>query len=240
MHNGRLLVRGGKPLGIGMSDRLLESPCNMPRCAARSADLVHCPGINVDPLFDAIYLINLKRRPDRLAEFSEVNGPRWPWQPPTIVDAIDGQTAARPDSWRDFPPAVWACAMSHLAVLGRAMDLAQQSVLILEDDAEFSPNFLRDWIQFRRSLSHRPWDALFLGWYGYHAQIPAWYGCHAYALSGRAIAATAAHWRRSVGHCDSTIWPALRGLEVYFAEPAIIGQCAGRSDLAGVNRPRRF
>jgi len=94
------------------------------------------------------YLINLKRRPDRLNSFFE----RCPYPKETIeiVEAFDGkfpemQLESEKELLKKFRPHVnmgaRGCAISHLRIWKKMIDEKIPIAMIFEDDAMFSENF---------------------------------------------------------------------------------------------------
>ncbi|RYY98173.1 MAG: glycosyltransferase family 25 protein [Comamonadaceae bacterium] len=81
------------------------------------------------------YYINLERSPDRAA-FMEEQFARLGLGGMQRHDAVDGSRIPVPAGCR-LLPAEYACMLSHLQVLERAG--AGQCILVLEDDAELSP-----------------------------------------------------------------------------------------------------
>ncbi|MEM9814490.1 MAG: glycosyltransferase family 25 protein, partial [Pseudomonadota bacterium] len=92
--------------------------------------------------FDRIYVINLPERTDRRAEIAK--------QLQLIgldldVGAVRRIDAVRPDAQGKWPSlGARGCYASHLQVLQEAAGDGLRSVLILEDDMNWSPTFLRD------------------------------------------------------------------------------------------------
>lgn len=85
-----------------------------------------------------VVVIHLMRRPDRLRSFWQ----RWDQAgmpvTPLIFHATDQTTTPPPEPyWHDFPHGTWGCWDSHV----RALRTAVGTVLVLEDDAVFSPRF---------------------------------------------------------------------------------------------------
>lgn len=77
--------------------------------------------MNLRHYFDRVVLINLQRRPDRLAQARRaLRECRWPFQSPEIFAAVDGQTRRPPAHW-PHNSASWACLKSHQRVLKKAL-----------------------------------------------------------------------------------------------------------------------
>lgn len=143
-------------------------------------------------------IINLPYRRDRREEFAA--------QLPGIGLSLDHPqvrlfAAIRPQEAAGFPTiGTRGCFLSHLAVLKEALATGQDSVLIWEDDLDFTPDMIRRLPLLVSQLHRLPWD-LFYG--GYHT-LPAGEAvapgliradpsevivcAHFYALRGAAIA----------------------------------------------------
>jgi hypothetical protein len=111
--------------------------------------------------FDAIYVINLPTRKDRRAQmveqFRKVG-----------VDPASPQVvffdAVRPTDAGNFPSiGARGCFMSHLGVARAALQAGHERILILEDDVNFSHDFLQRAGALLAELASRPWNALYLG-----------------------------------------------------------------------------
>jgi len=98
--------------------------------------------INLTDYFEKIYIINLPERKDRLAEInSELNKINLSIN----HQAIEVFPAIKPVSAGGFESiGARGCFMSHLSVLKKALIDNCESILILEDDVNFSKNFEAD------------------------------------------------------------------------------------------------
>ncbi|MCB2114691.1 MAG: glycosyltransferase family 25 protein [Parvularculaceae bacterium] len=119
-------------------------------------------------LADAIFIINLPYRADRRAEMGAelarlglgLDDPRV-----RLFEAV------RPEDAGEFPSiGARGCFMSHLGVLRAANAQGLKSVLILEDDADFTPEFVKLGAEALGAVAAGPWDILYLG---YAAEISA-------------------------------------------------------------------
>jgi hypothetical protein len=215
--------------------------------------------MNFKNYFDRVVLINLPRRPDRLAQAKKnLRLARWPFRVPEIFTAIDGAASHPPKGWR-YGPGVWGCLQSHRTVLRQAMADGVQSLLILEDDICFEKNFAAQVKKFLRAVPD-DWDQLMLGGqhFSQHGEPflvePGVLRCtdcertHAYAVRGdylRLLQARLSGGGRFNGraHCDWIMGrdPSLQlAHKVYAPEFFLIGQERSHSDVYGAAQPRKF
>lgn len=112
----------------------------------------------LNEFFDAILVINLDRRPDRLKKaIDQLN-----------MHAIEADKASAYDGHLMYPNSdrktagQLGCMMSHLECIRYAQKNKLRNVLILEDDVEFHPD-VQD--LFSQAVSELPndWDMLYLG-----------------------------------------------------------------------------
>ena len=111
---------------------------------------------------DRIYVINLARRTDRrreiLAELGRIG-----------LSASDSKVeifaAGAPDDPGPFPSiGARGCFLSHLGVLKSARDAGVDRLMILEDDATFTRNFVRNHLQVLAELDDLEWGVAYLGY----------------------------------------------------------------------------
>ena len=111
--------------------------------------------------FDAIYVINLPFRKDRRMQMAE--------QLRKVgVDPSSSQVhffdAVRPADPGNFPSiGSRGCFMSHLGIARNAQQAGYGRVLILEDDVNFSNDFVRRSGALLHELMSRRWNMLYLG-----------------------------------------------------------------------------
>ena len=200
-------------------------------------------------MFDRVVLINLKRRPDRLAAFRRLQAEKgWRLPEPEIFEAIDGNRVGVPPYYGQGGGA-WGCLRSHVTILERAVMDDVGSVLVLEDDLVWHSDA---WDRLNAFLAAVPsdWDQLMLG--GQHmgkpgeAVSPGVVRClncqrtHAYAIRGPALHDLLKLWYPCRTHIDHIMGPWQRGWRVYAPDPFVFGQGPGKSDISGANNPAKF
>lgn len=201
-------------------------------------------------IFDRVVLINLRRRPDRLASAREqMQRHGWPFRDVEVFEAVDGLKTGIPPGWKSNHGA-WGCRMSHLRILEAALMDGVQSLLVLEDDFCVKSSFVADCERFFAELPE--WDALWLG--GQHmggngipfrAGIVRAVNCqrtHAYAVKPPMMRALYALWAASScdNHIDWIVGSVQRKHRVYAPAPFLFGQDRSKSDITGRENPRKF
>lgn len=111
--------------------------------------------------FDAIYLINLPSRRDRRAQMRAQLfkvGIDPDAAPVRFFDAI------RPDEAAGFPTlGARGCFLSHVGVLREAREAGHARILVLEDDLDFSDDFVHRFASLAPELDRLAWDFCYLG-----------------------------------------------------------------------------
>ncbi|OYY65288.1 MAG: hypothetical protein B7Y51_03325 [Burkholderiales bacterium 28-67-8] len=127
--------------------------------------MIHSPGQHLThPLsvFDRIYIINLASREDRRKETRaqlENIGIGIPYSDVEFFEAT------RPDSPGEFPSVgARGCFYSHLGVLRDAQEKKYSSILILEDDLNFSNDFLNRYVDIFHDLQEQSWGFFYGGY----------------------------------------------------------------------------
>jgi hypothetical protein len=197
--------------------------------------------VNLRSTFQRVYVINLLRRPERLAAFQkQIAEHNWPFNPPILFSAIDGDKVPCPPEFKQGGGA-FGCRQSHVRILEQCLMEDVESVLILEDDAQLLPNFSD---QAQKFLSGVPtdWEGLYLG--GQHLASPVAVcpgivratdveRTHAYACRGRYMRALYCRWVFTTEHIDWAMRNWQHQFRIYCPERFLIAQARSRSDING-------
>ena len=191
--------------------------------------------------FERVYIINLKRRPDRLKEFRQrMEIAQWPFAEPIVYPAVEGDVVGVPAEFTQGGGA-YGCRMSHLRILQDCLMEGVSSVLILEDDADLQPGFAEEVKQFLSSVPS-DWEGIMLGGQHHKPPFPVSPGVvrvtyaqrtHAYAARPSYMRALQERWGNGTVHIDWMMqgWQYKR--LVYAPARWLIGQGGGRSDIRG-------
>jgi hypothetical protein len=207
--------------------------------------------------FDRVYCINLDRRPDRWRRFAEGLPADWPFPTPMRVPAIDGKLVKHPPHWSPGGGA-WGCYRSHLRIIEQCLNEGVQSVLLLEDDALFPPDFAARVLAWLRHVPAN-WQMLYLGgqhlFPGQHPPLklaPQLFQpynvnrTHAFALQGDMLRIVYHHLLRTDWHRANHIDHHLGRLHqqrkhrIYCPPEWLVGQASGKSNISGREPPDRF
>lgn len=112
-------------------------------------------------MFDHSVVINLDKRPKRIAAFWRGFPSDWPFAKPERWPAVDGENR-KPPSWFRAPRGAWGCYQSHLAIWRLQVEVEWDSMLIFEDDAVFARRLAP---MMRDTLECLPddWDQVYFG-----------------------------------------------------------------------------
>jgi len=210
--------------------------------------------------FDRVVLINLKRRPDRLAQVTKaLRECQWPFKQPEIFEAVDGLDLPPPSGWKRGLGA-WGCLKSHQQVMRKAIADGVKSLLILEDDVCFADDFRMDVEKFLRRVP-ADWDQLMLGgqhFAKYHGKPklvkPGVYRCpdcerrHCYATRREFMVKLCKRWQGGGKFKGNANGDHIMGRDpemqlahkVYAPQFFLAGQEANQSDISGTLLPRKF
>jgi len=119
--------------------------------------------------FDRVFIINLASRQDRRQEMTEQLARIGRYLQPGKIELFE---ACRPESTGGFPTiGARGCFESHLRVLSQAKRLGLNSVLILEDDLNFSADYLQLQAAVVDALRSQDWS-IFYGGYRVDRPLP--------------------------------------------------------------------
>jgi glycosyl transferase family 25 len=117
--------------------------------------------IAITEFFEKIYIVNLLERTDRLREIQEQLN---------LINLSNNHTsvyvfpAVRPTDQGEFDSiGARGCFLSHLGILKDAAFHNYKNILILEDDVNFSDNFITESTKAFKELSDRKWDIFYGG-----------------------------------------------------------------------------
>lgn len=194
-------------------------------------------------MFDRVALINLDKRKDRLGAFKAKILACPSLQNYVRYRAVHGDTVSVPGFFVSGGGA-WGCRQSHLRVLEDAMLDGVETLLVLEDDVRFTPNFEE---KLRTFLTRVPanWEGLMLGGQD-HSPGPMDIGIegiarsrntqrtHAYVVRGlKPMQALYRLWQKCDRHIDHWFDQWQSQHIVYQPQPWLCGQDETGSDISG-------
>lgn len=212
----------------------------------------------ITDVFDRVFVINCKHRPDRLEEFREeiVSKGLGDLNKITVFSAIIGDYTTHPAGWGGGRGA-WGCLQSHRRIMEDLMHdrderdrMAWGKALILEDDVFFLENALED-LNALMTVVPTDWGQIYLG--GQHRQSStktrhpnmiigkSVNRTHAYAVSQGHIHAIYRHisymmdYNGTNKHIDHQLEVAHQRADwpVYCPSKWICGQRASTSNISG-------
>ena len=112
--------------------------------------------------FDRVYIINLPERTDRIRhlkkEFLKLG---------SSLDSpnVEIFPAIKPSTKEPFTHIGYkGCFLSHLSILKKAREEGLENILILEDDVQFTPDFLSNETKIIDQLRQKEWDFIQFGY----------------------------------------------------------------------------
>jgi glycosyl transferase family 25 len=175
--------------------------------------------LNVLAQFDQVFVINLDSRPDRLREMrAQLRSIGFDFD--ARIQRFPAVKVEAPGAFRSI--GARGCFLSHLGCLEKARQLGARSMMILEDDADFSPDFR----QRRQSLEGRlrleDWGMFYGGGHFGGAALPA------QSPPGSGFCLVPADTLIWTAHCMSVREPWLTLVHDYLR--AMLGRSAGHAD----------
>jgi GR25 family glycosyltransferase involved in LPS biosynthesis len=176
-------------------------------------------------VFEKVIVINLAKRPDRMAEIkAQLDAHKITFE---RFEAIDGQELG--------VSGVAACTMSHRAVIEKYKGC--QNLFIFEDDAQLSPDFALLWDNFIENLPD-DWQMLYLGCNKIEfnpvadgvSRLLAGVATHAYAAKQSVFDSMIEASKRAEA-IDLSYMQLQVAVPVYVATPSMVGQVPGFSDI---------
>lgn len=169
--------------------------------------------------FDQVYVINLDSRPDRLREMAaQLRSIGYDFD--SRIQRFPAVKVGEPGGFRSL--GAHGCFLSHLGCLERARESGARSVMILEDDVDFSPGFLQRQRLLADRLQVDDWGMFYGGGHFGGAAPPA----QSPPGSGwRMVPADVLIWTT---HCVSVREPWLSLVHDYLR--AMLGRSAGHPD----------
>lgn len=202
--------------------------------------------VDLRSTFDRVLVINLKRRPDRLANFKQ-QITDWPFAEPQLFAAIDGNIVPSYKQGSTCHAGTRGCLRSHAIILEQAINDGVKALLVLEDDLTTEPDYVRKLREFFANVPE-DWDQLMLG--GQHVgpvthvrtnvvKCSNTQRTHAYAVRGKMMRDLYVAWMNGDTHCDHIMGPMQSKYNVYAPSEFIFGQAHSKSDINGRVNPQK-
>ncbi|WP_231427102.1 glycosyltransferase family 25 protein [Pedobacter sp. Leaf250] len=196
------------------------------------------PYINYRQYFDQIYLVNLKRRPDRLESFFIKNKEIFSKNDIKVFEAVDGKAIIKNIDW-SYSKGALGCRLSHLKILKDAEEKKFSRILIIEDDAIIKKNFNSKLKYLLKTINY-DWDMIYFG--GTHnlppiqidkniTRITRTLTTHCYAVNYRCIAELIQKIETDKRWVDCAIADLHSSLLVYGFSDNVATQQKGYSDI---------
>lgn len=218
---------------------------------------LHGAAPNLLRAFDAVYLLNLPDRTDRLREtFQELE--KLEPAARTLVEVVPGVRATEACGFPSL--GAYGCFLAHLGALRLARERGVSSVLLLEDDLHLERELGEAWPALSEVLATEPWDLLNIGFHpdfdlrAVDMGTPPLFAtrealglAHCYAVRGDALPSVIAYLEtiltRPAGHPRGGPMDFDGALYHYCVEHpkairlrprrSLVGQRSSRSDIAG-------
>lgn len=219
-------------------------------------------GVDLRDFFDAVYVISLRHRKDRLDAFwAGLAKCNWPFKKPVVVPAVNGNACAPDFFGNQWGRGTWGCLQSHARVFEDCLSIGHSRVLIMEDDATFVSDFNLKVDTFLREVPSN-WQQLMIGgqFFGESTRVAVTKNVlrvthvertHCYAIKKDAMLSLYKYWQTNRrGHCDWMMgdWQTRNnpdtagrsGIHVYAPTEFLAGQGACSSDINGRTEGTRF
>jgi len=194
----------------------------------------------LNKIFDEVFVINLKRRPDRLSEIKEELarvGIKY-----TVAEAVDGNELKEEYTLpkiEHFSYGDLGCILSHLHLVSYAYRNKLKSYFVFEDDAVLRPNFNKEFEVFLSQLPEN-WDGIYFG--GNHmggttdinsnvAKIHNTYTTHAFGVKSNMYEKMVEVWQDRTRHIDVSLSSLHKDHNFYVSKPHLAWQRDGFSDI---------
>jgi GR25 family glycosyltransferase involved in LPS biosynthesis len=207
----------------------------------------------INKYFDSVFLINLKKRKDRLSEFDELSKKyNFKYE---IFEAFDGNqniddnfhynnikiTNQYGDA-RYFKSQI-GCLISHLEILKICKNKNYKSSLILEDDVNFCDNFEEKFINLFDNIPN-DWQLLYLGGnkpnflenFNYCSLANNIHTTHSYAIKYEVLDLIINYFENNIFNkpIDCLYADIQNNIKTYIAKPYLTYQRQSYSDIASI------